>query len=284
MNIKIDYVFPYVNMTDEEWLKEYKEVIGEDISEVRFRDPGTLEILIQLIEKHLPWINNIFLILADKTNKPGFIDKYEKVKIVRHSEFIPKKHLPTYNSGVIESYLHEIPGLSEYFIYGNDDVYPIEDLYPEDFFDFDNNKLKLNIRIVKYNVEKRPHDELRKSDACKILRVKDLMYVPFQDHIMAPYRKSWYKQTFNEYSDVVDQSATRIRDNSRNINQYFFGYWMYIHKLLVPSPIIHKSIIDYKIMDKVFDQRVVCINDGGYYGKDYDDLWIKIKTKLVSKL
>ena len=100
---------------------------------------------------------------------------------------------------------------------------------------------------------------------------------------MAPYRKSWYKQTFDEYSDVVDQSATRIRDNSRNINQYFFGYWMYIHKLLVPSPIIHKSIIDYKIMDKVFDQKVVCINDGGYYGKDYEDLWIKIKTKLVSK-
>lgn len=54
MSIKIDYVFPYVNMTDEEWLKEYKEVIGEDISEVRFRDPGTLEILIRLIETHLP--------------------------------------------------------------------------------------------------------------------------------------------------------------------------------------------------------------------------------------
>jgi hypothetical protein len=31
-------------------------------------------------------------------------------------------------------FLHRIPGLSERFIYGNDDMFPLSQLEPEDFF------------------------------------------------------------------------------------------------------------------------------------------------------
>lgn len=284
-NIKIDYVFPYVNMTDKEWLEEYKNTIGGEIDLQRFRDPGTLEILINLIEKNLPWVNNIFVILADTTTIPNFFKEHKKIKVVRHSEFIPKKHLPTYNSGVIESYLHMIPDLSEYFIYGNDDVYPLSPLKPNDFFNFISDVVKLTIRMVPYDTDRRPHDDLRKSDACKLLKVDDVTHVPLQAHIMSPYRKSWYEQCYNEYCDVIENAATKIRDNKRNINQYFFGYWIYINRLLIPSQIKFTSISAHKIKQHSFDNQVICLNDDNIVkDDDYKILWEIITQFLLLKL
>ena len=46
--------------------------------------------------------------------------------MVTHQEIFPKpldKHLRTFNSIAIEANLHHIPGLSEYFVYMNDDVF-----------------------------------------------------------------------------------------------------------------------------------------------------------------
>jgi hypothetical protein len=42
--------------------------------------------------------------------------------------------LPTFNSNVIESYLHRLPGLSERFLYFNDDYYLGAPLAPTDLF------------------------------------------------------------------------------------------------------------------------------------------------------
>lgn len=54
---------------------------------------------------------------------PKSISKELGIKYVFHDQFIPKKYLPTFSSTVIETFLHYIPGLSENFIYMNDDVY-----------------------------------------------------------------------------------------------------------------------------------------------------------------
>ena len=42
---------------------------------------------------------------------------------VTHEEiFVNKSHLPTFSSPAIEAHIHRIPGLSQNFIYFNDDV------------------------------------------------------------------------------------------------------------------------------------------------------------------
>jgi hypothetical protein len=51
------------------------------------------------------------------------------VTLISHDMFIPPQFLPTFNSHVIESYLHLLPGVSECFVYMNDDFYfsePVE--------------------------------------------------------------------------------------------------------------------------------------------------------------
>ena len=43
-------------------------------------------------------------------------------------------HLPAFSSPSIESHLHRIPGLSDKFIYMNDDVMFGKEVWPDDFF------------------------------------------------------------------------------------------------------------------------------------------------------
>ena len=54
---------------------------------------------------------------------PEYLKKdHPRLKVINHSEIIPNEYLPTFNSCAIEAYLHHIPGLSENYLYFNDDM------------------------------------------------------------------------------------------------------------------------------------------------------------------
>ena len=72
--------------------------------------------------KNAGFFRRIYIVIGDDDGLPPYVDS-GKVKVVRHSEIIPKEYLPTFNSNVIDSYLHKIPGLSERFLVFNDDTY-----------------------------------------------------------------------------------------------------------------------------------------------------------------
>lgn len=48
--------------------------------------------------------------------------------------FHNQSHLPTFSSPAIETHIHRIPGLSQKFIYLNDDVMFGKDVWPDDFY------------------------------------------------------------------------------------------------------------------------------------------------------
>ena len=75
---------------------------------------------------------------------PSWLDT-TKVRIITHEQIIPRKFLPTFNSSVIELFLHKIPGLSEHFIYVNDDFYAWSPMTQNDFFNFTTNTCKFNL-------------------------------------------------------------------------------------------------------------------------------------------
>ncbi len=59
--------------------------------------------------------------------------------LVSFQELFPNKsHLPTFSSPAIEAHLHRIPGLSDKFIYLNDDVMFGRDVWPDDFYTHSN--------------------------------------------------------------------------------------------------------------------------------------------------
>lgn len=141
LNFPIDFVFPYVDNNREQWREEYKQYciqnnLKERLSNIdgeRYRDLGLLKYLFRSIDKFAPWIHKVYLIVSNMDQVPEWINQ-DKVKVVLHKDIIPKEYLPTYNSTTIEMFIHNIKGLSEHLIYGNDDMYFTNYVSPEDFF------------------------------------------------------------------------------------------------------------------------------------------------------
>ncbi|MGP5134465.1 Stealth CR1 domain-containing protein [Psychrobacter cibarius] len=141
----IDVVFTWVDNTDEAWQKKYEQYkdsrrninLGQFATDsARFDNHNELFYSIKAVKKYLPWVRNIYVITDNQV--PSWLSKVKGVTIVDHTDIIESKYLPTFNSHVIEAFLHRIPNLSEDFIYFNDDVFVAKELPKEHFFSANN--------------------------------------------------------------------------------------------------------------------------------------------------
>jgi len=72
------------------------------------------------VEQFAPWVRKIHFVTCGQ--KPEWLNAdHPKLSLVNHSDYIPQQFLPTFNSSLIEIYLHRIPDLTEHFVYFNDD-------------------------------------------------------------------------------------------------------------------------------------------------------------------
>ncbi|MPC19258.1 N-acetylglucosamine-1-phosphotransferase subunits alpha/beta [Portunus trituberculatus] len=86
------------------------------------------------LEQHAPWVRRIFLVTNGQIPHWLNLDN-PRLTIVTHQDIFPNaSHLPTFSSPAIESHIHRIPGLSDHFLYLNDDVMLMQEVWPEDFF------------------------------------------------------------------------------------------------------------------------------------------------------
>ncbi len=150
--MKIDIVYTYVDGNDAKFLsKKNKFIDNKDINnnlDIRYENINEINYSIKTVQKYASWINKIYIVTDDQVPVlDSDIDKY-KIVIIDHKDIIPEKYLPTFYSDVIESYLHNIPDLSEIFIYNNDDVFFLDYIYPEDIIRFNNDK----IQIIQRNI------------------------------------------------------------------------------------------------------------------------------------
>ncbi|XP_004623974.1 N-acetylglucosamine-1-phosphotransferase subunits alpha/beta [Octodon degus] len=106
----------------------------EDVSASRFEDNEELRYSLRSVEKHAPWVRNVFIVTNGQIPSWLNLDN-PRVTIVTHQEvFRNLSHLPTFSSPAIESHIHRIEGLSQKFIYLNDDVMFGKDVWPDDFY------------------------------------------------------------------------------------------------------------------------------------------------------
>ena len=124
----IDLVYLWVDGDDPEWLAKRNEFIGkvEQSSSAnckgRYINNDELKFSIRSVEKYASWINKIYIVTDNQT--PQWIDlSNPKIKIIDLKDIMPKEILPCYNSALIEQFLYKIEGLSEHFLYANDDMF-----------------------------------------------------------------------------------------------------------------------------------------------------------------
>ncbi|MDE6616417.1 MAG: Stealth CR1 domain-containing protein, partial [Lachnospiraceae bacterium] len=133
----VDFVLAWVDGSDNEWQKEKAQYCGkntsEDGREERYRDWDILKFWFRGVEKYASWVNKIFFVTWG--HLPSWLNTHNpKLEIVNHASYIPEQFLPTFNSHTIELNFHRIKGLSEQFVYFNDDFFITNPVKQEDFF------------------------------------------------------------------------------------------------------------------------------------------------------
>lgn len=144
----MDFVITWVDGSDPVWqedMAKYKATCetasggllgdrcSQDARDERYRDYDLLRFWFRGVEKYAPWVRKIHFVTYGHV--PQWLDTdHPKLHIVRHDSFIPQEYLPTFNSNAIEIFLHRIQGLSDQFVYFNDDMFPVAPIQESDFF------------------------------------------------------------------------------------------------------------------------------------------------------
>ena len=269
----IDFVIPWVDGNDPEWIKEFNKYHTKQ-NNFTYRSWDNLKYWFRGVEKFTPWVNKIYFITWG--HLPEWLDtEHPKLKIVKHSEYIDKECLPTFSSHPIEINMHRIKNLSEKFVYFNDDTFITSRIEPSRFFkhnlpcdcavetilstnDLSHIKLNNSIEINKHFIkQKQLIKNLSKWINYKyrieyILR--NLWLIPYPRyssflnfHMPQSYLKSSFTEVWDHCEDVMKTtSRSKFRDIS-DVNQYLIRNWQIVSGNF--HPISMKDTINISVFD-----------------------------------
>ncbi|WP_404351016.1 stealth family protein [Phycicoccus jejuensis] len=141
----VDVVYTWVDGSDPAWLERKARTLearGGDAGELhalatnpsRFVSRDELRFSMRSLDMYADWVRHVYLVTDDQV--PEWLDTDNpRVTVVSHRElFGDRGRLPTFNSHAIETQLHHIEGLSEQYLYLNDDVFFARPVSPTHFF------------------------------------------------------------------------------------------------------------------------------------------------------
>ena len=241
VSVPIDLVIPFVDGNDSIWYNEFKKYKNDFKSDskdgdarTRFDGDDILLYVFRSIQCFVPWINKIHLIVSGPSQVPKWMNT-DNVKVVYHKDFIPDFALPCFNSSVFEHFIWNIPGLSEYFIYGNDDLIFNSFVNPGDFFNFDKGDLRNNVIYSKSKIEylnSAWHTTFVNAAKLGTLGtdVNPVLngYYLTCEHDFKACSVSNQKDIFTLYENEIRSSFTMFRDE-KNINGYLYQIYDFVH-------------------------------------------------------
>ena len=240
----------------------------------RYRDWGTLKFLLRGIEKHIPSIENVFLLVSGDSQVPSWVDR-SVVRVVLHRDIIPERFLPTFNSTTIEMFMHRIPGLAEEFLYFNDDMFPVMDCAPEDFFRDGKAVIGFAHHLFAGGKYKK---RVCNSDhqARKALGKRPGLFFVRPQHTCSPMLRSESDAVYGFSEDKIFEVVSKLR-TTRNFNQYLFLDYLYYSGKTTGEKISNKHLSPAvhspeTIADNIVNPsaKLLCINDVHLSDEDYE--------------
>lgn len=289
--VDIDLVYLWVNGSDPVWAEKHDKYVGKPIegsdkhSVGRYANNDELLFSLRSVAQFAPWIHRIYIVTDNQV--PQWLDtNNSKIRIVDHTEIMPKEILPCFNSTVLEHFFHNIPGLSEHFLYANDDMFINRPVTPDTFFAPD------GLPIIRCNI--RPfrklqifiHTKIRGkalSNYRQIIHNASLLveakygkyYSDKAHHNIDAYLKSDYQRTREMFKDAIDATIThRIRstdDIQRSLYSYVAQAEGRAHIVHVTQKTSFRLHIDNHKHYKKFlryNPTFFCMNDSEYANDD----------------
>ena len=183
----------------------------------RYQNRDEIYYSILSIKKNAPWIRNIYIVTNCKL--PQWAEADEKIHLIRHSDIFPNKEdLPTFNAFAIENCLHRIKGLSEHFLYLNDDFFILKPVERELFFP---NCGAISVFQTNHGIPREQKRNLRPIEhsmiiAKKILE-KDYEFTPGKKLAHAPYpliKSVLYELEESYFQQVKSTRSHKFRDKT----------------------------------------------------------------------
>ncbi len=321
----IDFVITWVDGSDPAWLKERAGYMGlatdTGANAARFRDWGLLPFWFRSVEKFAPWVRKIHFVTWGHIPKWLNTD-HPILHIVRHEDFIPACYLPTFNSHTIELNLHRIEGLSDQFVYFNDDMFLLKPARPDYFFHkglprdaFQLNMIYFarngigwingsNTAVINDHYEMRDvaKKQFRKMFSPKngfkrnlknLLIILLVAWFPGIDywHITTSFLKSSFNSVWQLEPGILDETCRcRFREKT-NVSPFLIKDWQLVNGLFCPfSPRtghcfhMNRERVQ-ETVDAIINQKyqIICVNDTEN-DFDFEDAKDKIQTAFRSIL
>jgi len=261
----IDFVVLWVDSNDPYWQKSYAHhkamSIGADensMKPARFRDMGIFKYWFRSVEKYAPWVRKIHLVTCGQI--PDWLDvNHSKVNIVKHSDIMDERCLPTFSSRAIEVNIHKIKGLCEKFVFFNDDMILNARINPDFYFKNDlpndflidsrlaptsirqvvfNSTLISNVSVINtfFNRALVERNNLNKYYSYKYGRyIMKNMHLKKRKsfdgflgkHLPQPFLKSTFEEVWGmkEIKELLVRTAAFKFREGCCLNQYVFRYW-----------------------------------------------------------
>lgn len=267
----VDLVVTWVDSTDPEWLRKketyYTQLTRDDKSNnsaCRYREWDFFRYWFRAVEAYAPWVRYVWIVTCGHT--PEWLNPdHPKLKIARHEDFIPHEYLPTFNTRCIELNLWRIPGLSEHFVYFNDDFFLFNPVSKEVFFTGDLPNLcavakpltphnhmtayehsilnviglfngAFRIRKVMYEAPEKWFSYLY-GDYNMINRITYTLgnlYGIYNPHLPLSMRKSSMQQCHNAFADSFHRTCLNKFRSMEDINNQVFFIWEMLHNTFEP--------------------------------------------------
>ena len=304
MNEPIDFVVTWVNGNDPRWRKEKNKydlnTERKGNGEERFRDWNQFYYWYRSVEKYAPWVRNVFLVTWGHI--PEWINlDCPKLKYVKHSDYIPRKYLPTFSTVPITLNIHRIEALSEHFVMFDDDMYLSSPVQPSDFFDgglpricaissplrnWEYNghfvhQLFGDIGVINSKCDIQSailtHPELwfsKEYGRDRALNKRAFLdgYLPglFYSHLPIPLRKSDMQELWNTIPEILDESSAHKFRTYSDIERFIFTLWEVMNGYFSPvskkhfGKAFHSLSTQLDEIDKAFadhKHKCICLND-----------------------
>ena len=290
-NQKFDLVYLWSDLTDENFrlkkenLAKKYNVHSEANNQCRFIDNDELKYSLRSVEKYAGWINHIYIVTNNQC--PKWLNlKHPKITIINQEDIMPEGSNPCFNSCAIEHCIVNIPELSEYFLYANDDNFIFDNVKAKFFY----NKRtgypicryaapygveNLYIKMLKNSAELiykkygksyylSPHHNIEAYTKTGILECQKIFKEEIEKTIYSPFRSETNieKSIYNNYACAVKKGHFK-RINP--IDEYLPWYLKIINSLLkiYSKDSVFVMASKKKIIDEIMKYRpkLLCIND-----------------------
>lgn len=321
---KIDFVIPWVDGSDPVWQEEKNRYLGEemllpdlqpDAGENRYRDWNSLKYWFRSVEAYAPWVNRVHFITWGHI--PEWLNRdCEKLHIVKHADYIPKKYLPVFSSHPIELNMHRIPDLADQFVYFNDDMYLNAPVKPTDFFVHGrpcdslaeqplsfSGKTTYNSILINNMIFANTHfrrKEVRRKYRRKLYSLKNpedsvknfllgflrtpLFFGIDTHHLPQAYQKKTLQDVWQTDFELLDETCSHRFRSSADINQFVFKFWQLLSGNFEPYNKKHcgRALSAGRNTEEICQMiqkrgcKLLCINDSDV--KDFTETQQKINA------